>query len=143
MAINKRGLVRMLEVMFAITILATAIIYVYTTKAPSQSSIDDYVSVYHNQILKEISTNESLREMVLSGDKEGLEEFISLPLDLNFSVQICDMVSNPGYCNTDSDVMAYLYNNNFVYYSSEEIIIAANLDLYSPKKVRLTIWQVF
>ena len=143
MAMNKKGFLRILEVMIAITLLGGSIIYVYSTKTPTEQSLDDYISIYQDEILTEITINDTLRRIVIEGDEDKLAGFVSLPEDLNFTIKICEMTQGSGYCNMDNDVRTYLHNNNILEYYTDEKIIAANVTHYSPKKVKIFIWQSY
>ena len=88
---DKGGFLRIMEVMIAISFLTISILYIYTNKAPTQTSLDEYIHNFHKEILSEIATNVTLRTMVLNEQEGGIMNTITLPQNLNYSVRICDL----------------------------------------------------
>ncbi len=134
---SRGGWIRILEVMIAITILSGVIIFVYTTRVDSVS-LNGYVYSYQKEILSGISIDEELRGVILNDDKDAVMDSIVLPINLNFTIKICDLTNPPTPCNMDSDLFILLLEKD-VYVS--EIIVASNLTKYAPKKVKLFIWE--
>ena len=136
---DKKGFLRIMEVMFAITILSTAIMYAYVTSDMMVSrSFEDYISIFQKEVLLDISNNPQLRSYALDEDDSSLIENINLPSNLNYTVRICEL-SPDEPCLMDSELYISLLNKEIY---ADETIIASNLTHYSPKRVRLFIWEV-
>jgi len=138
---NKKGFLRIMEVMIAITFLTIAILYIYTSKAPTQTSLDEFMHNYQKEILSSISSDINLRKMVLDNDEAGVSSFITLPDNLGFSIRICSLTNVPAPCNMDGDLRAALQNEGIYEIFADETIVATNLSSYNPKKVKLFLWQ--
>ncbi len=134
---NKRGWLRIVEASTGILIVAGVLITLYA----QQIEVRDLSSEIYNLqifILDEIADNSTFRNEILSDevDKSGLDSFVDekLPANFNFSVKICNL-SDWRECGLGADGPA----SGDVY--AEERIISANLTKYSPKKVKLYIWE--
>ena len=130
-----------MEVMIAISFLTISILYIYTNKAPTQTSLDEYIHNFHKEILSEIATNVTLRTMVLNEQEGGIMNTITLPQNLNYSVRICDLEHVAKACNMDGLLRAELENRDVLEIFVDETIVASNISHYDPKKVKLYIWQ--
>jgi len=135
---NKRGWIKTLEVTIAITIMAGAILFVYSSNVDSVS-LQDYIYTYQKEILSEISMNDSLRDHVMNGNVAALEGFVSLPLNLNYSIKICDLTNPPTPCNIDNDLFLALRDKEIY---ARDTIVVASLTNYAPKRVKVFIWEV-
>jgi hypothetical protein len=135
---NKRGWIKMLEVTIAITIMVGAILFVYSGSVGSVS-LQDYIYTYHKEILSKISIDNDLRGYVMSENVSALRESISLPSNLDYSIRICDLTSPPTPCNMDSELFLSLIDKEIY---ARDTIVVANLSDYSPKRVKLFIWEV-
>jgi len=138
---NKRGFIRIMEVMIAITMLSLAVLYVYANKIPPQITLDEYIYNYQKQILSDISINQTLRTYVINEDEDALKEGIFIPENLDFMVRICDLGTSATPCNMPGDQKAELTNNGVLEVYAYETIISTNITNYDPKKVRIFIWE--
>jgi hypothetical protein len=125
----------MLEVMIAITILSGAILFIYSGKA-SSVSLQSYVYPYQKEILSEISNNDTLRGYVLLDNETALEQEFNLTSNLEFKIRVCPLDGNT--CDLESALFLSLLEQE-VYV--DEVIVAANLTEFNPKRVKLFIWQ--
>jgi len=134
---NKRGWIKMLEVTIAITIMAGAILFVYSSSVDSVS-LQDYIYTYQKEILSEISMDDVLRGYVIAENISALENSISLPLNLNYSIKICNLTNPPTSCNIDNDLFLALREKEIY---ARDTIVVANLTDYSPKRLKIFIWE--
>lgn len=130
---NKQGFLRILEASIAILIVISVLFFAYNRS--STNNAEDY-SVKILEILEEIAKNPSLRTYVLeyeSGEiHPEINSFVSerIPQNfLNFEVKICEIESA---CGLSSFVDGEVY--------SAERTISSNLEIYSPRKIRIFIW---
>jgi len=126
---NNKGWLRIVEAFIAILIVGGVLIYM-ATKEPAKSNTDS-IHEFQRAMLEEISLNETLRGEILSNDARGTESFVgnNTPLYLNFSIRICEV----------SDACGIGYIGKAVY--ADEILISSNLTKYSPKKLKLFLWE--
>ena len=134
---NKRGWIKMLEVTIAITIMAGAILFVYSSGVDSVS-LEDYVYTYQKEILADISTDDVLRGYVLDENISALRSSISLPLNLNYSIRICNLTNPPTSCNLDNNLFLALREKEIY---ARDTIVVANLTDYVPKRLKIFIWE--
>ena len=129
---NKRGWLRILESFIGIMIIAGVLLFIYSNQ-PKQKIDTSYISYLQSQILDEIETNESLRNNILSGKITLINESAEakIPNTMGFEVKVCELQDEVGCKGT------YIEKERF----TKDKIIATNLTLYSPKKVRLIIWM--
>ena len=130
---NKRGLLKIVEVVIAIIILASVLLLVYSQKT-ERADISEYVSDLQNRILGDIALNDSLRIKVLDEDNDSITKFVnaSMPDNFDFEVRICELEVQ--ICRMTQSVDKDVY--------VEERVISSSLEDYSPKKVRLFVWEV-
>ncbi len=144
---NKKGWMRILEATIAVLLVTGVLLFVYSEHNLSSKGIDGYASNLQKKILKDISSNVTLRNFVLndsildsnSPEFLKLNNFVnsSIPQPpFNYSLNICNL-GNP--CKLDSQVFQDTLSYEI---HSEEIIISANIIKYSPRKVRLFLWEV-
>lgn len=129
---NKRGWLRILEAFIGIVILVGVIVFIYSTNYNNTNS-SDLITITQSKVLDKIELNDSLRLAALQDNLYILNEFAKqdIPPTLNFTILICDIDVEVG-CKTD-------YKSTEVYVKDK--IIVSNLTLYSPKKVRLFLWE--
>ena len=141
MILNKRGFLRLIEVMIAITILSVSILYVFVNKAPSDGSLDVYVYTYEKEILSHISINQTLRDAVVHGEVEHLYGVVAVPENLGYAFSICELARGDEPCNLDPTLRMNLENQGVYDIYVSETIIASDLDTYDPKKLKIFMWQ--
>ena len=129
---TKRGIIRLLEAVIAILILAGVLLLVYTNQVNDPNGPDEYILNLQLGILSEIASQESLRNAALSNNSQELESYAAqrLPQSLNFSIIICQV--NVQCSAPDIDA------NLFV----EEKLISGNLTDYNPILVKLFVWEI-
>ena len=144
---NKRGIVRIMEVMLAITLLSGVILYVYANQQIDPLSIDEYIYNYQKEILNEVSTNPLYRDSYVlphyhgEPDKEDkilqaegdLEQFIrgQIPYNLNFSIRICYL--NETVCNLEPELFTALLEDEI--YVLDTIVASDGNPANAHKKV--------
>jgi len=118
---NKNGWLRIMEATIAIMVFSSVLLIIYSQQTTT-TDLGDNIYVIQRKVLNEISLREDLRNKVLEGDKDYLNEFAKpyFPFYLDYSFEICDLTSS-----------------NHV----EDTIIAANLTNYSPRIVRIFVWD--
>lgn len=128
-----------MEATIAIMIFSSVLLIIYSQQTTT-TDLGDNIYVIQKKVLNEISLNEDLRNKVLEGDKNYLNEFTKnyFPFYLNYSFEICDLTNSNHVCTLKLDDYTILMEKNvFV----EDTIIAANLTDYSPKIVRIFVWE--
>lgn len=127
---NKRGWLRILEAVLAITLLTTVVIYLYARQATTDNS--DYFYSVEDKVLSAISENSQVRATVFEENETKLTDFAKpmIPPQINSTIKICNMTQT---CSLDT------YVNGQVFVS--ERIFSSNLTFYSPKKVKIFIWE--
>ena len=122
-----------LEATIAIMLIGGVLLVMYA-KSTEKADISEYVYQLQDEILLDISINETLRDEVLGAEHDDnitLEPFVNpkIPDAFKFEIRICDLGE---VCKMDT----YISKDIFV----KEIIISSNLGEYDPKKVRLFVW---
>src|SRR3989344_3519261 len=134
--VGKRGWIRILESTIAVLLVSSVLVIVYSGQIgdiPTGMSVRNL----EEKVLRDITYREDLRLAVLNEDVRVLDVFLeaSIPNNYVFRLKVCDLDDSPS-CKLDAvDVVATLKKNVIV----DEIVVSSNLDLYSPKKVRLYI----
>ena len=129
---NKKGWIKIVEAFMAIIILSAVMLTIYA-KQPTRTMNQEIIKI-EDSILNEISQNTMLRQKVLDNDASSitvLNSFIQakIPANLNFTARICSV---DDICGLD------VYRKE-VY--ARERIISSTLMKYSPKKLRLFMWE--
>ncbi len=140
---NKRGWVRILEVFVSITLVAGVVLISLSNGLP-EDSLPGEISIMQNSILTEIRINDTLRTEVLNAPlPSNWSDFDSLELNqtrnkineekfsfLDCEAKICGLND---LCKQDSNVTGNVYALSGV--------ISANVDVYSPRQVKLFCWE--
>jgi len=152
---NKRGIIRIMEVMIAITLLSGVILYVYANQQVQIISLDEYIYNYQKEILIDASTNPFYRNVYvfpsydhlpddqrdgnISQNEKELENQIrsGIPFNLNFSIRICNL--NATSCNLESELFTELIENEI--YVLETFVASDGLSNNTHKKVRVFMWE--
>ena len=128
---GKQGWMRIMEAVLAILILSSILIILYINNVPQKSYSE---SIYPTQanIIAEISSREDLRNAVLSENETILDNFIKdrIYSQFNFDLVICNIDAQ---CSLVGEVDKEVY--------AVDTIISGNLTTYSPKIVRLFVWE--
>jgi elongation factor P--beta-lysine ligase len=131
---NKRGWLRIVEAVIAILIVAVALLFIRTENA-TQSTTADNVLEKERATLEMISKNEEFRGDILNGVvSTEMNNVINdiFPSDIwNYKLKICDLTIS---CPNDEVI-----TNREVY--SSEIMVVANDEVYSPKKLKIFVWE--
>ena len=130
---NKRGWLRIVEASVGILIVVGVLLTLYAQQADTKDlSAEIYeIQVY---ILNEIAEN--YRNDILNSN-EPTSDMISfatgkIPANFNFVIRICTIKE---VCGLGEDGPEH--GNVYV----EERVVSANLIKYSPKKIKLYIWE--
>lgn len=128
-----------MEATIAIMVFSSVLLIIYSQQTTT-TDLGDNIYVIQRKVLNEISLREDLRNKVLEGDKDYLNEFAKpyFPFYLDYSFEICDLTSSNHVCTLKLDDYTILMEKSvFV----EDTIIAANLTNYSPRIVRIFVWD--
>jgi len=128
---NKKGWMKVLEAVIAITLLIGVLIYIMSTSA-SRKDISGNVYEKEKFILDTISKDDVLRNDIINNNNANVNNTITnmIPVTWDFETMICplDDVCSGVRRPLDKDV-----------YSSE-IVVTTNKINYNPKKLRLFVW---
>jgi len=131
--VNRKGVIRIIEVLIAITIISIVLLIVYRQNVASQETPD--LAELARDILGEISTRENLRDEIMihrfnASNMANTLIFInnSLPDYISYELRSCQITSACGQSSYVGDV-----------FSAERIISASKSD-FNPVKLRLFIW---
>ena len=127
---SKKGLLRILEAVIAIMLIAGVAFYLYVQNFSNPQRIDEIYSL-QKSILNEIGNSPQLRESVLKNSLDEAKAFVGqrVPVDFNYTVKICEISDICGLTEYQAQV-----------YSSERVI-SSTLKEYSPKKIKIFIWS--
>jgi len=134
---SKRGWLRIVEAVIGIMIIAGILLAIYA-RGVEVKDISEEVYELQIRVLEDVVVDEILRGQILEneGDTESsLEGFIVdenyFPAHLGFEIRVCEInaVCNVVSAPVDRDIYV------------EERIVSADLTQYSPKKVRLFVWE--
>ncbi|MFH1238291.1 MAG: hypothetical protein ABIH79_02035 [archaeon] len=137
---TKRGWIRILEATIAVLMVSGILIVVYSRYNDRGTGPEDYIYSLQRQILRDISSRTDLRSYVLTENIVPLDNYVNekIPTTFNYSLKICNFTSPPTPCKLDAtDFIATM--NTDIY--AEEIIISADFETYSPKKIKLFVWE--
>ncbi len=132
--VSRRGFIKIVEVMIAMTLILGALVVVYRSRGSDQRTPD--LTEVARDVLREVSSVESLRNEIvtaqatLTASVTNTVAFIdgSLPDYIFFELRRCDVSSACGQSTYRGDV-----------YSAERIISADTLN-FDPIKLRLFLW---
>lgn len=129
---DKRALLRIVEAVIAILIVAGVSAYLYNQQV-RVSNIQEDIYNLEDSILREISSDNELREDILKGNLTNINKTIELrmPGSLEFTTRICepeDVCGMATYLGLKKDIYA------------KETFISATLETYSPKKFKIFVW---
>lgn len=131
---SKRGIIRIIEAFIAVLIIASVMIFIYTTQIqkPDQSERVDKVQTI---ILEKISEDQALRQAVLDETINTINQTIAslMPEDFAFLFKICELDE---ICGLDYGSDYYTKNNIYV----KEKSISSTLAEYNPRKLKLFVW---
>ena len=133
---SKRGWIRITEAVVAILIMASVLIVLYSNNTP-QVSFSNYVNDFELKILGDVADSPSMRNQVLmaseGGNTSDLVTFIdgSIPKNFDYAIKVCSL--------TNSGCLLGRNLNQEVFV--EDRIISSNLTTYSPKMLRLFVWE--
>ena len=126
---NEKGWIRILEAFIAVALIAGVLIFVMSRNI--QSNKDDEIYRLQRIILEEAANDIEIRDAVLNNREEEVNASIGekVPEEFEFYVRICEV----------EDVCGLPFYKEEKY--ADEIIITSTLEQYSPKKLRLFLWQ--
>ena len=139
---NKRAWIRIIEALVAILLIAGFLILILDNQKSESKDISSKIYASENAILREIQSNQTYREYILTiTDSVELNDFNSnlknhiiqrIPTYLNCTAKICDFGSNP-ICDMN------LGEKNIY---ARSIMIATDSITYNPKLVKLFCWTL-
>lgn len=127
---NTKAWVRIVEAFIAVLIITGGVLIILSRESKTNDSSDKIYEKQRN-ILNMVIKNESLRNKIIVGENQEVNDAISLMIsnNWNFTTNICDINE---ICNTNTP------NDKDIYVS--EVIVTSNLTQYSPKKLRFFVW---
>jgi hypothetical protein len=146
--------IHILEATIAVLIVAGVMVSVYSEQSAREVlSVEDYSYSLQNEILEEIATRSDLRSdamkviVDLPGDPayDVLDAFVEtkVPEDFGHLLRVCNLGDPNDYCKMPQMIFyATMDKDVFV----EDVVISAEVGDgtkadYSPKKVRLFLWE--
>lgn len=128
---DKRGWIKIVEAFMAIILVTGIIFIILSGRVGNKFDKDEAIHNLQKTVLDEISGSEELRRAVLSEDYATLRNFIStrIPGVLGFDIKVCELDK---VCNLE------VYKEEL--YVDERVISSSLLE-YSPKKLRLFMWE--
>ena len=135
---QKRGWLRILEATIAI-MLVSGVLLVMSSRSMEKGDIDKQVYLLQKEILMDVSLDGGLRQNVLAGNIDELNNFADakIPDEFDFKILICDLESVVGCGLIAEDYQEIGDKDIYV----EEVVIAGVYDTYDPKKVRVFVWE--
>ena len=138
---GKAGWIRMIEAFVAILIIGGVILVIINSQNESKD-VSIYVYEDEMMMLQAVQLNESLRTSVLNIDYANLpvdSENSGFPADVNATLER----ENPGYLKCKAQICwieddCVIENNAAADIYTNQIIIFANLEIYSPRKITLS-----
>lgn len=128
---GKGGFIKILEAFIAILIIAGVMTFIFVNQL-QESNQEETIHRLERIILEEISKTDSLRNSVLNDDvdtiKNSIEKFI--PAEYDYNLKICELNV---ICVLDQRIEKEVF--------SDEITISSTLEIYSPKVVRIFMWE--
>ena len=129
---DKKGFLRIVEASISIFIIM-GVLFVFFNQQKAQVQEGADLSERAREILEEASKNITLREAVLAGDNDTLNNFFEVKIPetyLSFEVRICDV---DAVCGKSEFREGNIY--------SGERVISSTINELGPKKIRLFIWE--
>jgi len=132
---NKKAWLRIVEAFIAILLIAGVLSFIFINKVQKPGR-EEAIKQTQRIILDEIENDNSLRRAVLSADNDTIKVVISkrLPNYLDFTIRNCEL---DGVCGLPN--LAETYTKNEIF--ADEVIISANLTQFTPRKLKLFIWE--
>lgn len=131
-SMNRKGWIRIAESVFAIMLIASVALVLYS-KNSQRPDLSEQIYELQKNALNDFAANDRLREAILINDFQVLNDsaYHKIPKNFFYELRICGITEA---CAMNSNVF-----DRDVYV--EERIISATFQSYSPKKVRLFIWE--
>jgi hypothetical protein len=140
--VNKRGWLKIVEATTAVIIILTAAFLVYSSLKPTTTK-DNTIPL--SDILEKIAQNSSLRNRILSYNlesptefdnetKQQIRSFLSKEITssiLGYDIEICE---KEDICPLTAKI------DSISLYSSSRLI-SSNVSEFSPRKLKLFVWQ--
>jgi len=140
-----------MEATIAILIVSSVLVVVYSRQV-ERVDPQDYIFVLQKHVLADISSRSDLRKLVLEAEEGGADSKPIVPVDLEvfadgkipdaygFHIRICNLGDVNDACKMNETIFRKTIDKN-VYV--EEAVVSAELtsEAYSPKKVRLFLWE--
>ena len=145
--LKKQGFLRIVEASIAILLITGVVLYVISQRGSGNVKLDSKIFEIEDTVLKEISRNADYSDKIVAynitnpsaDDKYFLEQLENdvvkqkIPQGFSFALNICELNSACPLPTT------YPAENVEIY--SRSTPIAATLEKYSPKQLRIFIWK--
>ena len=132
---SDRGWIRIVEAAFAIMLIVSVILTVYV-RSTRTTNLEAQVYDIQKIVLSKVAENDTLRGYVLNNDAGGVISGISadIPGNLDFNISICRL-------DVDSCPLqnANVAGEKSIYVADR--VIAVSGAIFSPKKLRLFLWE--
>src|SRR3989338_11460204 len=139
---NKRGWLRILEATIAILIMSSVLLVVYSKQSDVSSGKNKNIENLQEKILSDFLEDPTSRNLILSEDVENrlTAQIGSLvPDSIGYHLKVCPLTEHVTPCKmTDGDLVRETIDKD-VYVA--ERLISSNITSYSPKIVRLFMWE--
>lgn len=127
---SKGAWIRIVEAFIAITIVAGFFAFIYASRIEKPEGRDE---IYKEQraILELIARDTALRESVLEKNEDELKNFVKdkIAPSFDFEIKICEL----------KEICSLQTLKKEVY--SSEAVISSTLETYSPKKIKIFMWE--
>jgi hypothetical protein len=130
---NKKGWMKVLEAVIAISLLIGVLLYIISTTGV-RKDVSYLVYDKEKYILETVSKNDTFRTDILNLDNTNVNKFINktLAVNWNFETRICTL---DNICSANNPIPPPDRN----VYSSEIVISSADTK-YDPRKFKLFVW---
>ena len=126
---NKKGWMKIVEAFIAILLVSAILLTVYVRQP--KNVVNEEIANIEDSVLNEIAGNALFRQDILDDKTEDIMAFLDsrIPGNLNYTIKICAIEDICGLDVYQKEVYA------------KERIISSTLTEYSPKKIKLFVWE--
>lgn len=126
---GKKAWIRIVEAFIAAMLILIILLSLYSRPA-SQKSLEEIEKII-DASLNEVVNDNQLRQDILNNQTDDIKLFLRdrIPDIMNFSVKICDVED---VCSLD------VFHEEVI---ARERIVSSTLQEYSPKKIRIFVWE--
>jgi hypothetical protein len=131
---NNKAWIRIVEATIAVLLLAS-VLFIMIIRIPATTDDGSRIREAERFALETISKNSTLRGYVLTNNLDKVNSSLITSLSAYSSQWAWDFK----ICNVESACGIDKYPDKEVY--ADEILISSTLQTYSPKKLRLFVWE--